>query len=305
MSSVEGTVQESGGGVYVVALDDGRSVDASIRGRLKQGAKSGNRIVVGDRVQVSSSGTTWTIDDVVARRTVLVRRGRSPRTAKVLAANLDRVFVVVSLCEPRATRHTIDRLLVLVRSSGMPPSLVLNKVDLRGAAEVAHSLVTLYASVGYEVFLASAVTGQGISALTAAFASGASALIGPSGVGKSSLLNAIDPTLDLRTGLLSRKTRTGRHTTVGSRLVDLACGGRVVDTPGFGDVALWSVPSDAVGDCFPEFTSRRDECRFRGCAHVREPDCAVRGAVEGGQIAASRYESYLALRAEATEAESR
>jgi ribosome biogenesis GTPase len=303
MSSVRGTVRETGGGVYVVALDGGRSVEASIRGRLRQEARTGGRIVVGDHVRVSRSGSAWTIDEVEARRTVLARRGRSGRTAKVLAANLDRVFVVVALREPPATPHLIDRLLVLVESSGMHPSLVLNKADLPGAPDVARTLAPLYESVGYQVFVASVETGQGMPALTDAFCSGASALIGPSGVGKSSLLNAIDPGLELRTGVLSRKTGTGRHTTVGSRLIELSCGGLVADTPGFGDVGLWSVSPDAVADCFPDFASLRDECRFRGCAHVREPECAVRRAVEEGRVPASRYESYLALRAEAMDAE--
>jgi ribosome biogenesis GTPase len=305
MSVAQGTVREAGGGVYVIALEDGRSVEASLRGRLKQEARTGGRIVIGDHVRVSPSGSAWTIDEVEERRTVLARRGRSGRTAKVLAANLDRVFVVVALREPAATPHLIDRLLVLVESSGMHPSLVLNKADLPSARDVAGTLTPLYESVGYEVFVASVETGEGMPALTDAICSGASALIGPSGVGKSSLLNAIDPGLELRTGALSKKTGTGRHTTVGSRLIELGCGGLVADTPGFGDVGLWSVSPEAVSDCFPEFESLEDGCRFRGCSHVHEPDCAVRAALEEGRVPRSRYESYLTLRAEATETEAR
>jgi ribosome biogenesis GTPase len=305
MTAVPGTVRETGGGVYVVALDDGRSVEASLRGRLKQEARTGGRVVIGDRVLVSPSGNAWTIDEVEARRTELARRGRAGRTAKVLAANLDRVFVVVALREPAATPHLVDRLLVLVESSGMHPTLVLNKADLASALEAAAALTSLYESVGYEVFVASAETGTGMRALTDAICSGSSALIGPSGVGKSSLLNAIDPGLALRTGLLSKKTGTGRHTTVGSRLIELGCGGLVADTPGFGDVGLWSVSPEGVADCFPEFASLRDGCRFRGCSHVHEPDCAVRAALDEGGVPRSRYESYLTLRAEATETEDR
>ena len=134
---------------------------------------------------------------------------------------------------------------------------------------------------------------------------GSSAFIGPSGVGKSTLLNAIDPALGLRTGELSRKTGTGRHTTVGSRMIALACGGLVADTPGFGDVGLWSVQPEDIGDCFPEFARYRDDCRFRGCAHLEEPECAVRAAVERGELPRSRFDSYVTLRAEAKANEAR
>ncbi len=129
--------------------------------------------------------------------------------------------------------------------------------------------------------------------------------MGPSGVGKSSLLNAVAPELDLRTGALSRKTGTGRHTTVGSRLLSLECGGTVADTPGFGDVGLWGVSPDELDACFPDFTEPAERCRFRGCAHLEEPGCGVRAAVDSGEVAASRYESYRTLRDEAEEAAAR
>lgn len=297
-----GTVRETGGGVYSVTLDDGRVVDASLRGRLKQEARTGSRVVIGDRVVVAPAGDTWTIDEVEVRRSELVRRGRG-RAAKVLAANLDRIFVVVSVAEPRPSPQLIDRLLALVESSGMHPILVLNKADLDPGA--VPSLEELYRSIGYDVVVTSAESGEGIDALTRLVCDGTSAFIGPSGVGKSSLLNAIAPDLDLRTGELSRKTGTGRHTTVGSRLLPLACGGRVADTPGFGDVGLWSIPPEQVPLCFPELEARASGCRFRGCAHVKEPGCAILAAVEDGSIPTSRYESYLVLRGEAVEAAGR
>lgn len=299
-----GTVHETAGGVYTIALDDGSRVEASLRGRLKQQARTGSRVVIGDRVVVAPAGDSWTIESVVERRTELVRRGRG-RAPKLLAANLDRVFVTVALRQPTATTQLIDRLLVLVESSGIHPELVLNKVDLDEDRALATSLSELYEQAGYGVHLASAETGEGIDTLHAEMCEGSSAFIGPSGVGKSSLLNAIDPALQLRTGELSRKTGTGRHTTVGSRMIPLECGGLVADTPGFGDVGLWEVAPEDVSDGFPEFRERSHDCRFRGCSHVKEPDCAVRAGVESGEIAATRYESYLTLRTEAVEAEDR
>ncbi len=301
----EGTVRETGGGVYAVALDDGDVVEASLRGRLKREQRTGGRVVIGDRVHVERSRDAWTIESVEERRTELVRRGRGGRAAKVLVANLDRILVVVALRDPPATTHLVDRLLVLVEGSGMHPVLTLNKLDLEGAPEAEHTLASLYRAIGYRVISVSAETGAGIDALRELVCSGTSALIGPSGVGKSSLLNAVSPELDLAIGALSKKTGTGRHTTVGSRLIALACGGLVADTPGFGDVGLWGLGPEELAGCFPEMTEPATRCRFRGCAHLDEPDCGVRAAVEEGLIAASRYESYRTLRAEAEEAGSR
>ena len=250
---------------------------------------------------VSASGDAWTIERVEERATELVRRGRGGRTPKVLAANLDRVYTVVALREPAATEQLIDRMLVLVEASGMHPILILNKLDLDGAAEAAATFTPLYEKVGYDVLPTSAVRGDGIEELRGEVCDGSSAFIGPSGAGKSSLLNALDPELELRTGELSRKTGTGRHTTVGSRLIPLECGGLVADTPGFGDVGLWAVEPDAVASCFPEIDRLADQCRFRSCTHLHEPECAVQDAMDAGDIFRSRYESYRALRAEADE----
>lgn len=283
-------------------LDDGRRVEASLRGRLKQGS---GRVVIGDRVSVAPHDSdAWTIESVEERTSELVRRGRGGRVPKPLAANLDRVFVVVSLKQPPANTDLVDRLLVLVESSGMHPVLVLNKVDLEGAADVAEELAGLYGGLGYETLRVSARSGAGLEALEAELCRGTSALMGPSGVGKSTLLNAIDPSLGLRTGELSGKGGTGRHTTVSSRLIELGCGGLVADTPGFSDVALWGVAPEDVAGCFPEFEGA-ETCRFRMCTHVEEPDCGVREAVDEGRIPRSRYASYRTLREEAVEASER
>ena len=303
-SGAWGRVHESGGGRYVVVGEDGRSVEASLRGRIKQEGRTADRLVIGDRVRVAESEGAWTIDEVADRESELVRRGRGGRAPKVLAANLDQVFVIVSLRRPDATDHLVDRLLALVESSGIHPTLVLNKADLAGADETAGRLTPLYEGVGYDVLVTSAESGRGIEALHERICRGVSAFIGPSGVGKSTLLNVIDPSLELRTGGLSRKTGTGRHTTVGSRLIDLACGGLVADTPGFGDVGLWAVDPADVGRCFPELSEYSADCRFRGCTHVHEPACAVRAAVDRGDIARSRYTSYLRLHEESRAASS-
>ena len=158
---------------------------------------------------------------------------------------------------------------------------------------------TVYRGVGYPTLLTSAVTGEGIEELSALLRRGSAALVGPSGVGKSSLLNRIDPRLELRTGELSRKVRRGRHTTVSARLIALESGGLVADTPGFSDVGLWRVDPNEVESYFPEFRGALGECRFRNCAHLREPECAVRAKLERGEVDEGRFESYRILREEA------
>jgi ribosome biogenesis GTPase len=251
-------------------------------------------------VILAGEGDRWMIERIEERATTLVRRSRGGVAPKVLAANLDHVFAVVALLDPPATTELIDRLLVLIESGGMHPVLVLNKVDLEGAREWMAPLSAIYEDVGYRVLPVSAKTDEGLESLREELCRGTSALIGPSGVGKSSLLNALDPQLALRTGDLSAKSGTGRHTTVSSRLIELACGGFVADTPGFGDVTLWEVPVEDIAGCFPEF-ARVEPCRFRGCAHMQEPDCGVREALASGRIHEARYRSYRKLRDEALE----
>lgn len=299
---VSGVVHEVLGGVYQVALADGRWVEASLRGRVKRDARSGDRVVIGDRVEISESDGSWTVDSVEDRTTRVVRRAPGGRKPKVVAANLDRLFAVVAARDPDIRPELIDRLLAVAATGGLAATLVVNKVDLDGAADVAEELRAVYEPIGYPVLPVSAETGEGVAAFAAAVCSGSSALVGPSGAGKSTLLNQVDPDLELRTGGLSRKTGRGRHTTVSSRLIPLTCGGLVADTPGFSEVALWGVEPDDLAACFPEIAALDGGCRFRGCAHETEPDCAVLEAVADGRIAASRHESFRKLRAEAEEA---
>jgi len=296
------TVYATGGGVYGLRLDDGAMVEAGLRGRVKMERRTGDKVVIGDRVYAVRSEGAWSVDSVAPRDSEVVRRGPGGRAAKVVAANVDRVFAVVAAREPDMTFSLVDRLLVIAEASGLHSVLVVNKVDLEGGAERAAEAERIYGPLGYRVVAVSAALGTGMDRLRSEMCRGVSALMGPSGAGKSSLLNALHPALDLRTADVSRKTARGRHTTVSSRLIPLECGGVVADTPGFGDVGLWGVASDEVAACFPEIAALEEECRFRGCSHLREPDCAVLLAVAEGTIAPTRYESYVRLREEAAEA---
>ena len=294
-----GRVHEVVGGVYRIHLDEGGSVDASLRGRLKARPWKGGRVVIGDRVRVALEGGGATIEEVLPRKTTFRHRRAHGRTAKVLAANLDQVVVVMSAREPDLSLRYLDRILAVCEANGLPCRLVINKQDLPGAAAASDPVRGLYRRIGYEVLLTSAESGLGLRRLRSMAVRGVCALVGPSGTGKSSLLNRLDPSLGLRTGELSRKTRTGRHTTVTSRLLALSDGTLVADTPGFGDVGLWGVPARRLDRCFPEIRTLVDGCRFRVCSHVHEPDCAVREGVDSGRIARTRYAHYQALLEEA------
>lgn len=293
-----GQVIEAVGGVYRVRTDEG-IVEASLRGRLKWTGPVPGKVVIGDHVEVAAGAEgAFVIESVRERSTSLSRWTSSGRTAKVVAANLDRLLVVASVADPRPSREVIDRMLVMGESGGMDVRLVLNKVDLPGSRAVRAELERAYRAAGYAVLATSAVTGAGMEAFRAVIHAGSSALAGPSGVGKSSLLNAVEPSLDLRTRRVGRRSRIGKHTTVSSLLIALADGGHVADTPGFSDVGLGGVvPADLDG-CFADFRPFLGTCHFKDCTHVHEPGCSVLAAVAGGHIQPERHRSYRSILAE-------
>jgi ribosome biogenesis GTPase / thiamine phosphate phosphatase len=298
---VRGTVLEGVGGTYRVLLGDGRIVDAFLRGRLKREARTGDRVVAGDRGEVEPTGDGgWTVERVYERDTELVRAGPGGRRPKVVAANVDRMVVVASRDRPPFRPDQVDRFLVLAEVSGLAPILVVNKRDLPDASGEVDSAVARYRAIGYPVFETQALARVGVDALGDALADGVSVLAGPSGAGKSSLLNALVPGLDLRTREVSVRGGSGRHTTVSARLLPLPSGGWVVDTPGFSEVALWDVDPTELSDAFPEFREPAEECRFRACTHLHEPDCAVRAALDEGAISRARYRSYRRMHEAAT-----
>lgn len=316
-----GQVIEVVGGTYTVSTTAG-TFTASLRGRLKASESSFGKVVIGDRVGVSGGerGEGGVIERILPRRTTLVRRKGDSRMVRVVAANLDRLLVVTAVADPLPSRDVIDRMLVMGESGGMDCHLVLTKGDLLGdagavdgaggaargigvggagageaEADLAGELTRAYQEVGYFVLLTSVVTGQGIDTLRAVIQSGSCALVGPSGVGKSSLLNRIQPDLCLRTREVGRRSRTGKHTTVSSRLISLEGGGQVADTPGFSDVGLGEVRAAELERCFPEFRPWLGQCRFRDCVHIHEPGCAVLGALAEGRIQPARHQSYCTI----------
>lgn len=276
-------------------------VHAVLRGRLKREERLGDRVVVGDRVMVGRTeggeAEAWAIEEVLERRSSLARKapGKAPR-AKVIVANVDQIVIVFAVARPEPHLRMLDRFLVLCEANELDALIVANKVDITGEA-AARERFAEYERIGYSVMHTSVKAEIGIDALNAKVCGKMSALAGPSGVGKSSLLNAVQPGLALRVASVSDAVQKGRHTTVTAQLVPLDCGGYVADTPGLRELGLWGVELDSLDWCFPEFRGHLGTCRYgNSCTHVHEPGCAIIGRV-GEDIAASRYDSYRRMMA--------
>lgn len=288
MTHVPGVVLARRGSSYRVRTDAGE-LEAVLRGKVKR--PDDDKIVAGDVVQLATHAQgPATIQGREPRRSVLARREVGADRAQPLAANVDQVIAVVAAAQPAPNVRLLDRLLVIAEANSLPPVILLNKTDLDAAAVPA--LTRRFSAAGYQVLATSAKTGEGMAALRDLLRGRASVLTGPSGVGKSTLLNAIDPEWKLRTGEISTYWGTGKHTTTAAVLLPLSMGGYVVDTPGLREVGTWGIDPDGLGACFPEFRPYLDACRFDNCRHLAEPDCAVRAAVAAGAIDADRLESY-------------
>lgn len=289
MTALKGTVLERDGSVYRVATAGGE-IRAVLAGKAKRDTA---RVVVGDRVRLEPDpeADLHAIVGVEPRTALLERRVPEGRGTRPVAANVDQVFVVTASVDPAPIPQLIDRLLVVAEANEIPAAVVVNKIDLDPGA----ALIERCRRAGYAVYPTSSRTGEGIEAFAAALAGRISVVTGPSGGGKSSLLNRVQPGLKLRTGEISAKVRRGKHTTVSAVMLPLHAGGFLVDTPGFSEVGLWGIDPGQLDTCFPEFRPFLGECRYADCRHRTEPGCRVRDAVETGAVARDRWESYLVL----------
>jgi ribosome biogenesis GTPase len=300
---VQGIVLSGTGGVWQVRTTAGETCDVSLRGRLK--LDEGMKLAVGDAVilEPDERGSAWVIGEILPRRSRLARRAPGSKQAeRIVAANVDQVVVVFAAANPEPHPRMLDRFLVIAEGNSLPSRIVVNKLELVGETEVRERFAD-YARAGYPLHFTSVKRGDGMAELHGVLAGRTSVLTGPSGVGKSSLLNTLYPGLDLRVGEISASVNKGRHTTVGAFLHPLPDGGFVVDTPGLREVGLWGLPSTELDLCFPEFRPFRAACRFADCTHIVEPDCGVRGALARGEVSAARHDSYVKLREELEESE--
>ena len=294
---IDGLVIRAQSGFFTVKAYD-QEVTCRLRSRLKRGEIEGDIIAIGDWVTFTlHEEGTGLIDDVHERKAAFARTrtGIKRDFRQIILANPDQIVAVFACAEPEPHPRMLDRFLVIAEKQDIDAIIVANKVDLVTQAK-AEKIFGLYSDLDYPVIYTSALTGQGIDALRLALKDKISALVGPSGVGKSSLLNAIQPELGLHVREVSEATSKGMHTTRVRQLFPLDEGGYVADTPGIRSLALWDTEPEELDAYFVEMRHLVADCQFNDCTHTHEPGCAVRAAVEAGEIAPERYHSYLRLR---------
>lgn len=307
-----GLVIRTQSGFFTVQTDEG-AVVAQLRGRLKEAYTDTDLVALGDRVTIErlpvAAGQVEAVIVAVAERERVLSRvapssavGTSAEREQVIIANPDQAIFVFAAADPAPHTRMLDRFLVAAEKAAIPEIRVcLNKIDLLAdRAEIADKF-GVYERIGYPVLYVSAKTGEGLDALREALAGKISVFTGPSGVGKTSLLNAIEPDLGRRVNAVSHATTKGRHTTRYSELVPLAGGGYIADTPGIRAISPWDVEPDELDGYYIEIAPHVAECRFQDCTHTHEPGCGVRAALARGEIAPERYNSYLRLREELEE----
>jgi len=295
----KGTVMKSTGSWYRVLLDNGRQVDCRIRGKFRmEGIRTTNPVAVGDSIEVEESQDGYVITGIMPRRNYIIRKSTNlSRESHILASNVDQALLIVTVNHPVTSTVFIDRFLASAEAYNIPVVLVFNKIDLYDGEDQAMQggLTAIYGKIGYPCYGVSAVTGENIPLIKELLKDKVSVLSGLSGVGKSSLINRIEPGLALKTALISDAHDSGKHTTTFAEMFPLREGGYIIDTPGIRSFGMIDMKKEEISHYFPEIFVRAKDCRFYNCIHLHEPGCAVQEAVESGEISESRYASYLSM----------
>ncbi len=298
---MRGIVIKSTGSWYTVMTDDQKICNCRLKGQFRiHGLRTTNPVAVGDHVEFDMEGTegNGVITAIEPRKNYIIRRSINlSKTSHIIASNIDRLYIVASIMLPRTSTGFIDRLLVTAEAYHIPAALIFNKLDIytEEALRRCYELMELYSSLGYPSYAVSAHEGTGIDALRLVLRHKVNLFSGHSGVGKSALINVLDPLLTIKTGEISSYHNKGMHTTTFAEMHPLSFGGYLIDTPGIKEFGLVHFESQEISERFPEFRALLPDCKYNNCTHVHEPGCAVKQALDQGKINPERYHNYLGL----------
>jgi len=300
-------VTKSTGAWYKLLTSENEEVDARLKGAMRlDGLTSTNPVAVGDYVNLENEEGDWMISSVEKRENYIIRKSPAKRTfSHILASNLDQAFILVTASKPRTSSGFIDRFLITAEAYHIPSVLVFNKQDIltEKDLDIQNRFIEIYSSIGYQCKLVSSITGDGVEALKAMLANKTTLLIGHSGVGKSTLANAIDKDLNLKTGEVSIKHEKGKHTTTFAEMFQLSFGGSIIDIPGIKEFGVVGFDKYEINHFFMEMARLLPKCKFNNCMHLNEPKCAVMDALENGEVSEERYKNYLGILEDLEEAQ--
>ena len=301
---MKGIIVKSTGSWYVVRDEAGNHYECRMKGKMRtDDSKATNPIVVGDNVEFelevdNNEKKFGVISELLKRKNYIIRKSTNlSKQAHIIAANMDQAFLIATVANPRTSSGFIDRFLITAEAYSIPASIIFNKIDIYTAddKQILKQLKDLYEAIGYPCYEVSAITGQGLQELKDKMKGKVTLMSGHSGVGKSSLINTIEPKLNLRTGDISDAHSKGTHTTTFAEMFELSNSGFIIDTPGIKELGIIDIEKNELSHFFPEMRALFNQCKFNSCMHVNEPKCAVLAAVEQKKIAQSRYHTYISI----------